>query len=92
MRFQDFIGHELALGDLVAVELPHVVGQIVALESGEIARGVVVDGKPQGQVFPHITIKIELSTVAAPDPNGTIVSVLKLHKPEQTIKMISEGN
>ena len=89
MKVLDAIGNELSELDGVSVAMQHVVGQIVKIESGEIARGILLDGgKPAGQQLPpHIIVKIDLTKpeliqMVAPGV-GQVPGVLKVQKPVQ---------
>jgi hypothetical protein len=82
MKIVDLIGNELLLGDLVAIKQDHVVGQVVKVESGEIARGLVLDGQPKGEVQPpHVVVQIQLTSVAGVAPTGQCPTLLKVQKP-----------
>ena len=88
MRILDGIGNELSELDGVVIDVPQVVGTIVKIDSGEIARGIVLDGnKPAGQVLPpHIVVKVELTVpllIQAPQgsPVGQVPGVVKVVKP-----------
>ena len=88
MKVLDGIGNELQELDGVVIELPHVVGTIIKVESSDIARGLVLDGKPAGQMLPpHIVVRVELTVpllIQAPQgsPVGQVPSAIKVHKPE----------
>ena len=89
MKILDAIGNELSSGDAVAVKLDHVIGVIQKIDTGAIARGVILDGsKPAGEVLPpHIVIRIEATQamlVQAPQgsPVGQVPAVVKVAKPE----------
>jgi hypothetical protein len=90
MKVLDAIGGELNELDGVVIDLPLVVGQIVKIESGEIARGILLDGgKPAGQQLPpHMIVKIDLTKpeliqMIAPGV-GQVPGVLKVVKPAST--------
>jgi hypothetical protein len=88
MKVLDNIGGELAELDAVAIDVPLVIGTIVKIDSGEIARGLVLDGQPKGQILPpHIVVKVELTVpllIQAPQgsPVGQVPGVVKVVKPE----------
>ena len=88
MRILDSIGNELQELDGVVIDLPHVVGTIVKIDTGEIARGIVMDGKPAGQQLPpHLIVRIDLTKpeliqIVAPGI-GQVPGVVKVQKPEQ---------
>jgi hypothetical protein len=84
MKVIDLIGNELVAGDLVTLDLPHVVAIIAAVETGDIVRGVSIAGpKPEGQqIQPHIVLRVEMSSVQAILPNGLVPGVIKVQKPE----------
>jgi hypothetical protein len=90
MKVLDAIGNELSELDGVSVAMQHVVGQIVKIESGEIARGILLDGgKPAGQQLPpHIIVKIDLTKpelIQMVGPGvGQVSGVLKVQKPAST--------
>ena len=88
MKVLDNIGGELAELDAVAIDVPLVIGTIVKIDSGEIARGIVLEGsKPAGQILPpHIVVKVELTVpllIQAPQgsPVGQVPGVVKVVKP-----------
>ena len=88
MKVLDNIGGELAELDAVAIDVPLVIGTIVKIDSGEIARGIVLEGsRPAGQVLPpHIVVKVELTVpllIQAPQgsPVGQVPGVVKVVKP-----------
>ena len=90
MRVLDLIGNELSTGDSVVVSLDHVIGVIQKIDSGEIARGIITDSKPTGQVLPpHVVIQIQATQamlIQAPQgsPVGQIPGVVKIAKPKET--------
>ncbi len=89
MKVLDFLGNELLTGDAVSIKLDHVIGVIQKIDSGEIARGLVLDGQPKGEVLPpHIVIQIQATQamlIQAPpgSPVGQVPSVVKIQKPEE---------
>ena len=88
MKVLDTIGNELAELDGVNIALPLVTGTIVKIESGEIARGIVLDGKPAGQQLPpHIIVKIDITKpelIHMVGPGiGQVPGVVKIAKPEE---------
>lgn len=88
MKLLDQIGNELKQGDPVEVDLPFVVGELVRIEDGSIARGILTgDGKPAGQQMPpHVIVKVELTIplLIQTMPGAPVgqVPVLKIAKPE----------
>jgi hypothetical protein len=84
MKLVDLVGNELAINDLVSVKVDHVVGQIVKLETGNIAKGVSIAGPdPVGQEQPpHIVVQIALTSAIVADANGRLSGVLKIVKPD----------
>lgn len=89
MKVLDFLGNELSAGDAVAVDMAHVVGVIQKIEDGQIARGLVLDGQPKGEILPpHLVIHIQATQamlIQAPpnSPVGQVMSVVKVQKPEE---------
>ena len=88
MRVIDPLDNELQVSDAVAIDVPLVIGTIVKIDSGEIARGIVLEGsKPAGQMLPpHIVVKVELTVpllIQAPQgsPVGQVPGVVKVVKP-----------
>jgi uncharacterized Zn ribbon protein len=90
MKIIDAIGNELSSGDAVSVKLDHVIGVIQKIDSGAIARGLILDGQPKGEALPpHIVIRIEATQamlVQAPQgsPVGQVPEVVKVAKPAST--------
>jgi hypothetical protein len=88
VKVLDFIGNELGVGDAVSVRPEHIVGVIQKIDSGEIARGITLDGKPAGEVAPpHIVIQIQATQailIQAPQgaPVGQVPGIVKIAKPE----------
>ena len=84
MTVVDLVGNELKVNDLLVIKPDHVIAQIVAIESGDIVRGVSLAGpKPEGQqIQPHIVLRVEMSTVQGIMPNGLVPGVIKVQKPE----------
>ena len=90
MKVIDFLGNPLEVNDAVSIKLDHVIGVIQKIDSGEIARGLILDGgKPSGEVLPpHIVIQIQATQamlIQAPpnSPVGQVPSVVKIAKPEE---------
>ena len=90
MKILDPIGNELQTSDAVIIDLPQVIGVIQKVDTGEIARGIVLDGgKPAGQQMPpHIIVKVELTVpiliqTLPGSPVGQVPGVLKVAKPVQ---------
>ena len=89
MKVLDFIGNELSAGDAVTIKLDHVIGVIAKIEDGSIARGIITNDKPAGQVLPpHVVIRIEATQamlIQAPpnSPVGQVPGLVKVAKPEE---------
>ncbi len=84
MKIVDLVNNSLELGDLVVLKTELVVGQIVKIESGEIARGVSISGQPQGELSPPMVIVgIQMTSTAIPLPNGQCMGLVKVVKPEK---------
>lgn len=89
MRVLDPIGNELIAGDAISVKLDHAIGIILKVDTGEIVKGLVLDGKPAGQqLSPHIIVKVEMTVPVLIQtmpgaPVGQVPGVLKIAKPIQ---------
>jgi len=84
MKLTDLVGNELEVGNLVSIRLDHVVGQILKLETGSIAKGLIITGPdPVGQEQPpHIVVTIQLTSAIVADAAGRLSGVLKIVKPD----------
>lgn len=89
MKVIDAIQNELVTGDAVVIDIPQVVGVIQRVETGEIVKGLILDGgKPAGQQMPpHLLVSISMTVpvpiVALPGaPVGQVPGVVKIAKPE----------
>lgn len=85
MKLHDFAGNPLEVGDLIVVNPEHIVAQITEIESGDIVKGLVLDGKPAGQQMPpHIKFLIHMpgQTMAIPGTN-VVAGVIKVVKPPE---------
>jgi hypothetical protein len=84
MKLTDLVGNELEVGDLVCVRLDHVVGQILKLETGKIAKGLSIAGPdPVGEEQPpHIIVQIQLTSALVANAQGQLPGVLKIVKPD----------
>ncbi len=89
MKVIDALGSELVVGDTVSVRMDFIVGTVVKVETGDIVKGLILDGKPAGQQLPpHVVIQIGMNVptaiVAPPgSPVGQVPGVLKVVKPVQ---------
>lgn len=92
MTIRDLVGNPLEVGDLVVLKTELVVGQIVKIESGEIARGVSISGQPQGELPPPmVVVSVQMSTAAVPLPNGQCMGLVKATKPEKEKSVLDNG-
>ena len=80
MALKDLLGNDLNPGDVVALKMDHICGQIVKIEDGTIARGLSTSGQPKGELAPpHLIVKIEMTSLVV-GMNGQC-NVLKIQKP-----------
>jgi hypothetical protein len=81
MSVKDLLGNSLSVGDLVSIKQDMLVGVVVRVEEGTIAKGVTIGKQPSGEVLPqHLIVKLELTTVIP--AIGGAANVLKLASPE----------
>jgi hypothetical protein len=82
---KDMMGHELAEGDFVHVDMPtHVFGYVKKIQQGGtvIATGLKVGGQRVDQVQPGI-VMIEVMAQVTFDPrSGVCIQVIKCIDPE----------
>ena len=89
MKVLDTLGNELEVGSPVSVRLDHVIGEIVKLETGELVKGLILDGKPAGQQTPpHVIIHVQMTVPVLIQtlpraPVGQVPGVVKIAKPVQ---------
>lgn len=82
MKLVDFLGNEIRKGDIVTLKADHIVGQIIEIDSGEIARGLSLEGSPRGEIRPPIVaIQVNLQMVQVGGLDGKFNSVVKVVKP-----------
>lgn len=87
MRVLDPIGNELRVSDAVIIDVPQVVGEIVKVETGELVKGLILDGKPAGQQTPpHVIIHVQMTVPVLIQtlpgaPVGQVPGVVKIAKP-----------
>lgn len=84
MKLTDFVGNDLVDGDIVTLKPDHVVGQIIKVETGNIVKGLSLEGRPSGQEQPpHILIQIQMTSAMIAGADGKIAGVIKVAKPPQ---------
>ena len=94
MSVRDGIGNEIAVGDLVFIQLdkPFVIGQVVSLRDGGIALADDVKGKTSPGV---IQIQCPQTIAFQPGPHARITMMFKITNPQgQEIvdKIANEAN
>jgi len=93
MKIVDLVGNPLEVGDLVVLKVEQIVGQIIKIETGEIARGVSLSGpQPQGELPPPMVIVgVQMTSTAIPLPNGQCLGLVKVVKPEKEKSVLDNG-
>ncbi len=82
MSLKDLLGNTLAVGDLISIKQEHIVGIVVKIENGTIAKGISVGAQPRGEMLPeHLIVKIEFTTMI-PAVGGGPANVLKIVAPQ----------
>lgn len=87
MRVTDPLGNELQALDAVVIDLPQVIGVIQKVDTGELVKGLILDGKPTGQQTPpHVIIHVQMTVPVLIQtlpgaPVGQVPGVVKIAKP-----------